>query len=104
MTTALIASAVAVATNLTTTLPTIVVEASRVGKAPMEMAEHVDVLDAEHIAASEAKNLPELATRLPGLNVYNLGAGNLALAQLHVHRPLRVLTALLTSSRASPRA
>ena len=84
MTTALIASAVAVATNLTTTLPTIVVEASRVGKAPMEMAEHVDVLDAEHIAASDAKSLPELATRLPGLNVYHLGAGNPALAQIQM--------------------
>jgi len=72
--------AVAVATNL----PTVTVEASRVGKSPMEMAQHVDVLDAEAIADTDAKSLPELATHLPGLNVYHLGAGNPALAQIQM--------------------
>ena len=80
----LIASAITIATNLTATLPTVVVEASRTGKQPMEMAEHVDVLGAADIAASDAKDLPSLAARLPGLNVYHLGAGNPALAQIQM--------------------
>ena len=74
----LIAAAVSVATNL----PTVVVEASRTGKAPMELAQHVETIGEVQIAASDAKNLPELAARIPGLNVYNLGAGNPALALL----------------------
>ena len=84
MTTMLIAAAVSVATNLTTTLPTVVVEASRTGKAPMELAQHVETIGEVQIAASDAKNLPELAARIPGLNVYNLGAGNPALAQIQM--------------------
>ena len=83
MTTTLIA-ALAAATNLTTTLPTVVVEASRTGKAPMELARHVEVFDADAIAASDAKDLPQLAERIPGLNVYHLGADNPALAQIQM--------------------
>ena len=81
---ALLLAAATAATNLTTTLPTVVVEASRTGKAPMEMAAHVDVIGADEIVASGAKNLPDLATHLPGLNVYHLGAGNPALAQIQM--------------------
>ena len=44
MTATLIAAAVTVATNL----PTIVVEASRIGKRPMEMAQHVEVAAVLH--------------------------------------------------------
>ena len=80
MTTLMIAAAAAVATNL----PTVVVEASRTGKAPMEMARHVETVGEAQIAASDAKSLPELAARLPGLNVYHLGAGNPALAQIQM--------------------
>ena len=82
--TTLIIAAVATATNLTTTLPTVVVEASRLGKAPMEMARHVETISEAQIAASDAKNLPELASHIPGLNVYHLGAGNPALAQIQM--------------------
>ena len=74
MTTLMIAAAAA-ATNLTTTLPTVVVEASRTGKAPMELAQHVETIGEVQIAASDAKNLPELAAHIPGLTVYHLGAG-----------------------------
>ena len=81
MTTLMIA-AVTAATNLTTTLPTVVVEASRTGKEPMELAQHVETIGEAQIAASDAKNLPELAAHIPGLNVYHLGAGNPALAQI----------------------
>ena len=80
MTAMLVAAAVSVATNL----PTVVVEASRLGKRPMEMAQHVEVFDGEAIAATDVKNLPELATRLPGLNVYHLGGGNPAMAQVQM--------------------
>ena len=79
MTTLMIAAAL-VATNL----PTVVVEASRVGKQPMEMAQHVEVFDAAEIQATDAKDLPQLAARVPGLNVYHLGAGNPALAQIQM--------------------
>ena len=44
----LILAAAAAATNLTTTLPTVVVEASRTGKAPLEMAQHVEVAAVLH--------------------------------------------------------
>lgn len=81
---ALLLAAAAAATNLTTTLPTVVVEASRTCKAPMEMAAHVDVIGADEITASGARNLPDLAAHLPGLNVYHLGAGNPALAQIQM--------------------
>ena len=83
MTTLVIAAAVA-ATNLTTTLPTVVVEASRTGKAPMELAQHVETIDEAQITASDAKNLPDLASHIPGLSVYHLGAGNPALAQIQM--------------------
>ena len=79
MTAILLATAV-VATNL----PTIVVEASRVGKAPLELAQHVEVFDDAAIAATDAKSLPELASHLPGLTVYHLGAGNPAMAQIQM--------------------
>ena len=80
MTAMLLAAAVTVATNL----PTIVVEASRIGKRPMEMAQHVEVVDAEAIADSNVRNLAELAERMPGLNVYHLGGGNPAMAQVQM--------------------
>ena len=77
-------AAAAAATNLTTTLPTVVVEASRTGKAPMELAQHVETIGEAQIAASDAKSLPDLAAHIPGLNVYHLGAGNPALAQIQM--------------------
>ena len=67
-----------------TNLPTVVVEASRVGRAPLEMAQHVEVFDADAIRATDAKDLPALAARVPGLNVYHLGGNNPALAQIQM--------------------
>ena len=76
----LMTAAALVATNL----PTVVVEASRIGKEPLEMAQHVEVFDADAIRATDTKDLPQLAARVPGLNVYHLGAGNPALAQIQM--------------------
>ncbi len=81
---AVLLATLAVATNLAATLPTVVVEAARVGKTPMELARHVETFGAKAIAESGAQSLPELATRVPSLNVYNLGAGNPALAQVQM--------------------
>lgn len=80
MTTMLLAAATAVATNL----PTVVVEASRIGRQPLEMAQHVEVMTSERIADTGAKSLPELASHVPGLTVYHLGAGNPAMAQMQM--------------------
>ena len=80
MTLTLLAAVLSAVTNL----PTVVVEASRVGKRPMDVAQHVEVLDGKAIAAADAKNLPELASHLPGLNIYHLGAGNPAMAQIQM--------------------
>ena len=80
MNTLLMASALAAATNL----PPVVVEASRLGRAPLEMAQHVEVADAAVIAASGERDLPGLAAHMPGLTVYQPGAGNPALAQLQM--------------------
>ena len=80
MTTALVAAAVAVATNL----PTVVVEATRMGKPPLARAEHVEVFGADEITASDAKNLPDFVSRIPGFSVYHMGAGNPALTQIQM--------------------
>ena len=80
MTTLTLAAAVAVATNL----PTVVVEASRLGRQPLEMAQHVEVMTSAAIADTDAKSLPELAAHVPGLTVYHLGAGNPAMAQMQM--------------------
>ena len=76
----MLAAVTAVATNL----PTVVVEASRLGKEPMTMAQHVEIIDERAITSSDAKNLPDLVSRVPGLNIYHLGAGNPALAQIQM--------------------
>ena len=80
MTMILIAAAVTAAVNL----PTVVVEASRLDKEPMAMAQHVETIDESAIAASGAKSLTELAARIPGMNVFHLGADNPALAQIQM--------------------
>ena len=67
---------------ITTNLPTVVVEASRASKEPMEIAGHVETIGASEIASSGYKNLPQLLSTKSGLFVMNLGAGNPALAQV----------------------
>jgi outer membrane cobalamin receptor len=67
---------------ITANLPTVVVEASRASKEPMEIAGHVETIGASEIASSGHKNLPQLLSTKSGLFVMNLGAGNPALAQV----------------------
>lgn len=78
MITLLIASSFALATNL----PPITVEASRLEKNPIEIASHVDVMDSRSIAASNAKNVPELIQQFPGIFTTHKGGNNPALAEV----------------------
>ena len=79
MTTALVAAAVAVATNL----PTVVVEASRLDRTPLEIPSSVHLIGADEIAASGARNAVDLlAKKAPELHLRNLGCGNPALAEV----------------------
>ncbi len=69
--------------QVTTELPSIIVEASRRGLSPNDIPGAVSVLPRSEITASGAQNVPELIARAaPGLNVIQTGAGNPALAQI----------------------
>ena len=75
----LIASAVAVVTNL----PTVTVEASRLDRTPLEIPSAVHVIGADEIAASGARDaVGLLAKKAPELHLRQLGAGNPALAEI----------------------
>jgi len=74
----------AVEALIATNLPTVVVEASRLERRPVEMAQHVETFDAETIADLDVKDLSALAEHVPGLTVYHLGGGNPALAQIQM--------------------
>ena len=79
MTTTLIAAAVAVATEL----PTVVVEASRLDRTPLEIPSAVHVLGADEISASGTHDAVELLTRkAPELHIRHLGSDNPALAEI----------------------
>lgn len=79
MTTILIAAAVAVATNL----PTVVVEASRLDRTPLEIPGSVHVISADDITASGTHDAVALLTRkAPELHVRHLGSDNPALAEI----------------------
>ena len=79
MTTILIATAAAVATNL----PPVVVEASRLDRTPLEIPAAVRVIGAAEIAASGSRDAVDLLMkRAPELHVRNLGSGNPALAEI----------------------
>ena len=80
MTAVILLAVAAVATNL----PTVVVEASRLGRQPIEMAQHVEVLTSAQIVETGAKNLSDLVSHVPGLLVYGLGAGNPAMSQIQM--------------------
>ena len=64
-------------------LPPVVVEATRLDRTAMETPADVQVITREEIAASGAKDLPDLLEKsVPTLHVSGLGAGNPALRQV----------------------
>ncbi len=82
MNTLLLAAATAVATNLTsTTLPTVVVEASRLGQTKTEIASHVDLITKADIDASGVQSTVELLEKRGNIFLRKLN-GNPALAQV----------------------
>ena len=86
MTSTLIAAALAVATNpppFAADLPTVLVEASRLDRTPLEIPSAVRVIGPREIAASGVWDFVDLlAKRAPELHLRRLGGGNPALAEL----------------------
>ena len=79
MTTTLIAAVFSVATNL----PTVVVEASRLDRTPLEIPSAVHVIGQDEIASSGTHDAVDLlAKKAPELHVRHLGAANPALAEV----------------------
>jgi len=79
MTTTLLAAAALVATNLST----IVVEASRLDRTPLEIPSAVHVIGTDEIASSGARDAVDLlAKKAPELHLRHVGAGNPALAEI----------------------
>ena len=79
MTTMLIAATVSVATNL----PTIVVEASRLDRTPLEIPSAVHVIAQNEIRSSGARDAVDLLhKKAPELHIRHLGAANPALAEI----------------------
>lgn len=70
------------AETTTTNLPPIVVEASRLGQTALEMAQFVETISREQIAASGVRDATELLERSTGLTIRRLGGDNPALAHL----------------------
>ena len=69
--------------TVSTTLPTIVVEASRLDSSPMEMPTEVQVIGRREIESVGAHNLVEALEKLsPALHVSGLGGANPALKQI----------------------
>lgn len=82
MNTLMFAAAVA-ATNAVANLPPVVVEASRLGKAPAEIPGSVQVITHDEIASCGAQNTVDLLRkRAHSLNFISTGAGNPSLSQV----------------------
>ena len=80
---AVILAAAAVATNVTATLPPVVVQASRLGKTPGEIPASVQVIGRSEIAASGARDVADLLQKKSvALDFAHLGANNPALTQI----------------------
>lgn len=72
----------AAAATVVTNLSAVVVEASRLGSAPMDMPSAVHLVDRSEIAASGARDAVDLVLkRLPEISVCRLGADNPAMAE-----------------------
>lgn len=84
MNTLLFATATAVATNLTSsTLPTVVVEASRLDRTTMDLPQAVQTLTAEQIARSGAQDFTDLLRKAaPQVHVTGMGGANPATQQI----------------------
>ena len=82
MTTVFIIASVATVSTAATELPPVTVEASRLNSRQLEMAANVEVVDSGEIAHSYAKDVPDLLTRSPGVQVSGLGAENPAVRQI----------------------
>lgn len=79
MSTLILAAATAVATNL----PTVVVEASRLDRTPMDVPSAVRVIGREAISVSGARDAVDLVSKVaPEVHLRRLGAGNPALADV----------------------
>ncbi len=78
----LIFAAIAASTNAVTELGSIVVEASRQSVTSKEIPSQVSVITEKDITESGAKSLPDAIARVNGIDVWHLGAGNPALAQI----------------------
>ena len=79
MTTMLIAATVSVATNL----PTVVVEASRLDRTPLEIPSTVHVIAQDEIRSSGVRDAVDLLQKkAPELHIRHLGAANPALAEI----------------------
>ena len=76
--------AVTAATNLATRLAPVVVEASPLDQTSADIPAQVEIFSRGAIAESGAGDLPQLLSRARGMNIYNLGAGNPALAQIQM--------------------
>jgi iron complex outermembrane receptor protein len=76
--------AVTAATNLATRLAPVVVEASPLDQTSADIPAQVEIFSRAAIAESGAGDLPQLLSRARGMNIYNLGAGNPALAQIQM--------------------
>lgn len=73
---------VAEATDEIATLPTVVVEASRLGKSALEMPQFVETVSRGQIADSGARDAVDLISRQTGVAVRHLGGNNPALTQV----------------------
>ena len=82
MTTVFSIASVAAVSTAATELPPVTVEASRLNSRQLEMAANVEVVDSGEIAHSYAKDVPDLLTRSPGVQVSGLGAENPAVRQI----------------------
>ena len=65
----LMLAAMAASTNLVSDLPPVVVEAGRLDRTSMEIASHVEVVNAKEIADEGVKDLPALLERKANLFV-----------------------------------
>lgn len=79
----LVIAAAAVATNVTVTLPPVVVEASRLARVAAEMPSDVQVITRSQVVESGANNLTELLSqKVPSLAFHHVSGNNPAATQI----------------------
>ena len=70
-------ASIAVATNMVAELPTVTVYASRIEDAKADIPASVQILDADQIAASGARDLPELLKKKAGVDIHAMNGNPL---------------------------